>query len=259
MISTFSKGMPIRNLKRFFCSSTSLDSSSKIIDCLIISKKCEEKSKEVISKFRKPPKISVFYDPLHFPSRSYIKIKEKKIIEAGCFFKKISIDKIFDQLQLEEEIKIEILKTDFLFLQYPFGNKFNYQRALDLVPIQKDLDGLTTQNFGLASSNNENILPCTTTGILEILSNLKINLKSTYVVIMGDSNIVGRPTYLALRNRGATCLHVDKNTPNIEKITNLADVLIVAIGCPKFIKKHHIKEGAIILDVGINRGENGEI
>ena len=123
----------------------------------------------------------------------------------------------------------------------------------------KDVDAFTSKNIGDLFKGDANFLPCTPAGILEILKHENINLARKHCVIIGRSNIVGKPLALLLIQNDATVTVCHSKTKNLEEICKLADIVICAVGKEKFLKKEMVKPGAVVIDVGINRDENGKL
>ena len=144
-------------------------------------------------------------------------------------------------------------EIDGILIQSPLPTIFNEDKIISYVDPKKDVDGFGINNLGALLSNNELIIAATPLGILKMLEHENVSLEGKNAVVVGSSRIVGRPMAALLLNRGATVTICNNKTKNLKEITSRADILIVAIGQAKFIASDFIKEGAIVIDVGINR------
>ena len=145
-------------------------------------------------------------------------------------------------------------------LQLPLPKGFNERRLLDCIEAEVDTDCLTTQALGeFYCSNNPDIAPCTAQGIIDLLEFYNIPIEGKHAVVVGRSNIVGKPVAYLLTCKDATVTVCHSKTPNLSEYTRQADILVVAIGKPKYITADMVKDGAVVVDVGINRDENGKL
>ena len=144
-----------------------------------------------------------------------------------------------------------------ILVQLPLPKQINSQRVLQTIDPKKDVDGFHPENVGLLSIGRPRFVPCTPKGIMRILSHYNIDLKGKHVVVVGRSNIVGRPisilTSLKQEGSNGTTTICHSGTPDISQFTKSADVIIVALGAPQFLTGEMLKDGAIVIDVGINR------
>ena len=213
------------------------------------------------SKFNRIPGLAVVQVGNVAASSVYVKAKTKAAKEVGI--------NVFDH-HLEETTKqgdlINLINAlndnkdvDGILVQLPLPNTINEDEILNSIKPEKDADGFHPLNVGklsISTTNNENLLiPCTPYGCLLLLRELNINLVGKNAVVIGRSNIVGKPMAQLLLKESCTVTIVHSKTLDIENICKKADILIAAIGKPEFIKKDWVKEGAIIIDVGINRVE----
>ncbi len=151
------------------------------------------------------------------------------------------------------------IRTHGIMVQLPAPKRFNIEKVLESVDPKKDVDGLTSINIKHLLNNNETFVPATTRGIVTLLETYKIGFTGTKVVIVGRSPLVGRPTALALLNRGATVTVCHSNTRNLEKETRRADILITAVGRPGLIGRKNVSKNQVVIDVGINITKNKKI
>ena len=198
-------------------------------------------------------------------SKIYINMKTKKFQSLGMKTQtfKLSID--CSQTELIQVI--ENINNDSSFhgilVQLPLPNHIDSNSIINSIRPEKDVDGFHPVNAGLLSIGTPRFIPCTPKGIMKILEYYKVNLRGKHVVVLGRSNIVGRPMSIltSLKTKGAnsTTTICHSGSSNIEKFTKIADIVIVALGVPNYLTKDMIKKDAILIDVGINRvNDNSE-
>lgn len=216
--------------------------------------------KKEISLLERKPGIAVIQIGDDTASNVYINSKEKCANELGCNFKHIK----FDENTSEEDIlkKIDDLNNDSnidgILVQMPISKHLNSSIIQNRIVYTKDIDGLTDINAGLLVHNKDSFIPCTPKGIMEILRYYNIEVKGKHVVIVGRSELVGRPLMSLMLNSNATVTICHSYTHDLKSITKKADILVVAVGKKNMIDSSMIKEGCIVIDVGINR-ENGRL
>lgn len=233
----------------------------KLIDGRKQANDIKEKLKKEISTLKEQgviPGLAIIlvgHDPA---SEIYVKNKIKTCDELGIctllyrFTEESSEKEIIAQIKdLNEDDGI-----DGILIQSPLPAIFNEDKIISYVDPKKDVDGFGINNLGALLSNNELIIAATPLGILKMLENESVSLEGKNVVVVGASRIVGRPMATLLLNRGATVTICHNKTKNLKGITSNADILIVAIGQAKFITSDFVKEGAVVIDVGINRIDN---
>ena len=188
-------------------------------------------------------------------NEAYIKNKENTAKRLGCNFTHIK----FKEDVLEEDIlnKIDELNVDKnidgILIQMPISKHLNTSLIQNRVIANKDIDGLTDVNAGLLVHNKTCHIPCTPKGIFEMLNYYNIDLKGKHVVVVGRSELVGKPLLNLMLNNNATVTVCHSYTSNLKSITTLADILIVAVGKERMITSDMVKDGAVVIDVGINR------
>src|SRR3989344_159967 len=149
--------------------------------------------------------------------------------------------------------------TRGIMVQLPVPQKINIEKVLEVIDPRKDVDGLTAVNTKHLFDNHPAFIPATARGIVTLLDTSKIKMAGAKVVIVSQSVLVGRPTMLALLNRGATVTICHKDTRNLEKETRQADILITAVGKPKLITAKHVSKNQVVIDIGITVVKNGKI
>ena len=201
------------------------------------------------------PKLSVIIANDEASSRSYVKNKKKVCEEIGILYE----DYFFEEdVQTEELLNfISKLNEDKsqtgILVQLPLYKHLNDKEILNSISPKKDVDGFNINNMGNLFIGNNCIVPCTPKGIMTILESIGESFIGKHAVIVGRSNIVGKPLAQLLINKNCTVTVCHSKTKDLSKYTKEADILIVATGVPNTIIKNMVKEGAIVIDVGINR------
>ena len=192
-------------------------------------------------------------------SQIYVRTKAKKFKQLNLLTESFPLNSETserDLLTLIHELN-QNNKFHGILVQLPLPNHINSQKIIEAIDPIKDVDGFNPENAGLLSIGNPRFIPCTPKGIIRILTHYSIDLKGKHVVVVGRSNIVGRPISIltSLKQKGAngTTTICHSGTPNISDFTKLADVVIVALGVPNFLTGEMIKDGTVVIDVGINR------
>lgn len=195
-------------------------------------------------------------------SQVYVRSKSRKFNKLELFSETITLPSDTTESELISTIK-ELnndVKFHGILVQSPLPKHLNYQKILLEVAPQKDVDGFHPVNVGKLALGNPQFIPCTPKGVIRILEHYKIKLGGKQVVVVGRSNIVGRPlsilTSLKTDSANATTTICHSGTSNIPAIAKQADVLIAAIGVPEIIDNTYVKQGAVVIDVGINRVEH---
>ena len=215
----------------------------------------KEELKKEVSKITPKPSLVVIQVGDDPASNIYVNSKAKLALEIGYEFCHVK----FNSDVTEEEIitKIEEInendKINGVIVQLPIPKHLNANKIINKIDPIKDIDGLTELNAGKLLTGDASLVSCTPKGIITLLKHYNIELQGKHVVIVGRSNLVGKPLIGLCLNENATVTICHSKTKNLEEITKTADILIVAIGKSKFINEKYVKEGSIIVDVGINR------
>ncbi len=233
-----------------------------IIDGKLVSNTIKENIKEevskIIEKYGKAPTLAVVLVGSNPASLIYVRNKIKACNKVGIN----SIQVILDEKVSEEEIKKEIIKlannpdVNGILVQLPLPNEINKESIIELIPEDKDVDGLTKKNVAKLVLNEGGIIPCTPSGVVDLLKYYNIETSGKRVAIIGRSMLVGKPLSLLLTNLDATVTLCHSKTKNIEEITKNSDIIVCALGKPRFLKDNMVSKNAIIIDVGINRIED---
>ena len=245
---------------------------TKVIDGKLIANKLKYDLKNEIiqlkQKYNKVPGLAVVQVGNVAASSVYVNAKTKSANEVGINV----IDHHLDDNVTEDEL-INLIKklnthneVDGILVQLPLPKHVDEQIILDTIHPSKDADGFHPLNVGKLSisSKNENnlLIPCTPLGCILMLKSLNLELKGKNAIIIGRSNIVGKPMAQLLLKESCTVTIAHSKTENLEKICSTADILVAAVGKPEIVKENWVKENAIVIDVGINRIQkkiNGEI
>ncbi len=146
-----------------------------------------------------------------------------------------------------------------ILVQLPLPKHMDENKVIDAISPYKDVDGFHLMNVGALSTGQKGFVSCTPYGIIELLKRSNIDIAGKHCVVIGRSNIVGKPMSMLLLRENGTVTIVHSKTKNMKEITKQADILVVAIGKPKFVDDTFVKEGAVVIDVGINRGDDNKI
>ena len=194
-------------------------------------------------------------------SLSYVRGKKKAAEAMGIRFQLDHFDASFSEQELLEVIDQYNQNNDFhgILVQLPLPDHISEQAVIERISPDKDVDGFHPLNVGKMLLGEDTFLPCTPAGIVELLKKTEIDLSGKEVVVVGRSNIVGKPVGQLLLNENATVTYCHSRTADITAHTKKADILIVAVGKANFIKADQIKEGAVVIDVGVNRLDNGKL
>ena len=223
--------------------------------------------REYISKEKdkagRAPRLAVILVGEDPASQVYVRNKENACADAGI--DTVSYRKPADIPQRELEAFIAGLNADpdidGILLQLPLPKGLDEQPCINAISPEKDVDGLTVANQGRTAMNIPGLRPCTPAGVLALMDHYGISVSGKKAVVLGRSILVGRPIALMLGAKGydATVTMCHSRTPDLAAVCREADILIAAIGKPRFVTADMVKPGAVIIDVGINRGEDGKL
>ena len=232
----------------------------KIIDGKQIRNEIIEELKKEVKHYMIKPCLAVIQIGDDPASNTYIKAKEKACNETGIYFKHIKFNETTKEIEVINKI-LELNNDEYvhgILLQLPLPEGFNSDKLINYIARNKDVDGLTDINIGKLYNNKSGLVSCTPLGIMKLLEHENIDVAGKNVTIVGRSNLVGKPLAGLLLNKDATVTICHSKTENLKEHTKKADILIVAVGKKHLIKENMIKEGAIIIDVGINK-EDGKL
>ena len=235
-----------------------------IIDGKEVARKTREKLKNEVQNLKKRgiiPKLTVIMVGDNTASRVYVRNKSKACNEVGVEYEEFFLDSNISQKELLDLIKkLNDDKTvNGILLQSPLPQHLDINEAFRTIDYRKDVDGFHPMNVGKLVLGQDTFVSCTPYGIMRLFEEYNIELCGKNVVILGRSNIVGKPLVQCCLNNNATVTICHSKTKDIKEVTKNADVLVVAIGKPHFLEANMVKDGAIIVDVGINRIDTGKI
>ncbi|PGM09003.1 bifunctional methylenetetrahydrofolate dehydrogenase/methenyltetrahydrofolate cyclohydrolase FolD [Bacillus thuringiensis] len=194
-------------------------------------------------------------------SRSYVKGKEKGCEQVGIYSELIELPETITEERLLAEI--DRLNGDDringILVQLPLPKHIEEKAIIERISPEKDVDGFHPISVGRMMTGQDTFLPCTPHGIVELVKETNLDISGKHVVVIGRSNIVGKPVGQLFLNENATVTYCHSKTQNMKELSKLADILIVAVGRPKMITADYIKEGAVVIDVGVNRLETGKL
>lgn len=207
------------------------------------------------------PGLAVILVGNNHASRTYVTNKEKTCRDLGMHSVLIELPEMATQEELLT--KIEELNGDpaihGILVQLPLPKHIDETRVIESISPLKDVDGFHPINIGRMMTGQDAFLPCTPYGIMVLLEEMGISVAGKHVVVVGRSNIVGKPVGQLFLNQHATVTYCHSKTSDLQFHTTQADILVAAVGIANFIKADHVKEGAVVIDVGINRNEAGKL
>lgn len=222
----------------------------------VILEKIKEEHNQLKEKYGKQAGLAVVIVGNNPASQVYVRNKMKACENVGFYSENIELDENISEEELLQEID-KLNKNDRIngiLVQLPLPLHINELKIIDSISPEKDVDGFHVANIGkMVIGDETGFLSCTPYGIMQLLEEYKIEIAGKDAVIIGRSNIVGKPMALMLIQKGATVQVCNSRTKDLRKKLNDADIIIVAAGVPKLLKKEDVKEGAVVIDVGINR------
>ena len=236
----------------------------QLIDGKKLAKKIREELKEEVEELNKKgivPKLAVIMVGNDKASSVYVKNKSKACDEIGIKYEEFLKDENITQEELIGLIQKLNNRKDIngILLQSPIPKKLDIREEFNCIDDNKDVDGFNPVNVGKLSIGEDCFISCTPYGVIKMLEAYNIDVEGKQAVIIGRSNIVGKPLIQCLLNKNATVTVCHSKTQNLKEITKQADILVAALGKTKFIKEDMVKEGAVVIDVGINRTEEGKL
>ena len=237
---------------------------AKIIDGKAISAEIKEELKGKVAEYKKQgveitlAVVKVGNDPA---SAVYVRNKEKACEYVGITSRTLALP---EETTEEELLKVvndlnEDKAVNGILVQLPLPKHIDESKVLLAIDSNKDVDGFHPVNVGKMVIGEETFLPCTPAGIIEMLKRTNVEISGKECVVIGRSNIVGKPMSMLMLKENATVTIAHSRTKDLKEVTKRADILIAAIGKAKFVTADYVKEGAVIIDVGMDRDENGKL
>ncbi|EAF4546547.1 bifunctional methylenetetrahydrofolate dehydrogenase/methenyltetrahydrofolate cyclohydrolase FolD [Listeria monocytogenes serotype 1/2a] len=236
----------------------------EIIDGKKLAKEIQEKvTREVaeLVKDGKQPGLAVVLVGDNQASRTYVRNKQKRTEEAGMKSVLIELPENVTEeklLSVVEELN-EDKTIHGILVQLPLPEHISEEKVIDTISFDKDVDGFHPVNVGNLFIGKDSFVPCTPAGIIELIKSTGTQIEGKRAVVIGRSNIVGKPVAQLLLNENATVTIAHSRTKDLPQVAKEADILVVATGLAKFVKKDYIKPGAIVIDVGMDRDENNKL
>ncbi|WNZ88805.1 bifunctional methylenetetrahydrofolate dehydrogenase/methenyltetrahydrofolate cyclohydrolase [Streptococcus iniae] len=236
-----------------------------IIDGKALAQKMQASLAEKVTDMKKEygivPGLVVILVGDNTASQVYVRNKEKSALVAGFKSETIRLSESTSQEELIAIIRQYNLDETIhgILVQLPLPQHINDKKIILEIDPKKDVDGFHPMNTGHLWSGRSQMVPCTPAGIMEMFREYSIDLEGKDAVIIGRSNIVGKPMAQLLLDKNATVTLAHSRTRHLEKIARRADILIVAIGQGHFVTKEFVKDGAVVIDVGMNRDDNGKL
>ncbi|EAD5530704.1 bifunctional methylenetetrahydrofolate dehydrogenase/methenyltetrahydrofolate cyclohydrolase FolD [Listeria monocytogenes] len=236
----------------------------EIIDGKKLAKEIQEKvTREVaeLVKEGKQPGLAVVLVGDNQASRTYVRNKQKRTEEAGMKSVLIELpENVTEEKLLSVVEKLNEDKTIHgILVQLPLPEHISEEKVIDTISFDKDVDGFHPVNVGNLFIGKDSFVPCTPAGIIELIKSTGTQIEGKRAVVIGRSNIVGKPVAQLLLNENATVTIAHSRTKDLPQVAKEADILVVATGLAKFVKKDYIKPGAIVIDVGMDRDENNKL
>lgn len=235
-----------------------------IIDGKKISGEIKDELKEKVAVYKQAGKeitlavIQVGHDPA---STVYVGNKKKACEYIGIHSLAYELEETVTQQELLDLIVSLNEREDVngILVQLPLPKHIDEDLVIQTISPEKDVDGFHPQSVGALSIGQEGFVSCTPAGIIQLLKRSNIEIAGKECVVIGRSNIVGKPISLLLLRENGTVTICHSRTKDLKEVTKRADILVVAIGKPKFVTKEYVKEGAVVIDVGIHRNENNKL
>lgn len=233
----------------------------KLLDGKIVKKTVLAELKEKVSKEKRPLGLVVIQVGEDPASVVYVRQKAKMAEKVGFNFNHIKLDSSVSEEELLNKIDEfnNDDNVDGILVQMPIPKHLNPKTIQNAISPLKDVDGLTDINMGKLMHNEEALVPCTPLGIMDLLKHYGIEVAGKRVVVVGRSDLVGKPMLALMINADATVTLCHSKTKDMSKITKKADILIAAVGKANFIKAEDIRNGCVVIDVGINRMSDGSL
>jgi len=238
--------------------------TAKILDGKMVSNRIKPELKTEVDKMRanhKVPGLAVVIVGNDPASRVYVNSKKKACAEIGIYSEEYALPEETTQKELIDLVKRLNEKEDIhgILVQLPLPKHLNEEEVIYAIKPEKDVDAFHPINVGKIMIGNYDFLPCTPAGVMELIKESGMDIVGKECVVVGRSNIVGKPQAMLLLHQHGTVTICHSRTKNLKEVCKRADILIAAVGKPRFITANMVKPGAVVIDVGINRLENGKL
>ena len=231
-----------------------------VIDGKKISEEIRSELQQSIKYEMLKPSIAVIQVGDNKASNTYVKMKEKACDDVGIYFRHFKFEEGDSELSIINKIK-ELNNDEYVngvIIQLPLPDGYNEKRLVNTIINSKDVDGLTDINTGRLVSGRKTLVPCTAAAVIELLKRSNVEISGKHVVLVGRGKLTCRPLIQLFLNEDATVTVCHSKTKDLENFTKTADILVTAVGINNIIKEDMVKDGAVVIDVGINY-ETGKI
>ena len=238
---------------------------AKIIDGRVVSANVKARIKkeveEICTTGKRAPGLAVVIVGDDSASRVYVNNKKKACAEVGFYSEEYALPAETSEDELIALVKDLNTREDIdgILVQLPLPKHINEKAVIETISPDKDVDAFHVQNVGKIMIGDYSFLPCTPAGVMELIKSEGIDLNGKECVVIGRSNIVGKPMAMLLLHANATVTICHSRTRDLKEVCRSADVLVVAIGKAKFVTADMVKDGAVVIDVGMDRDENGKL
>ena len=235
-----------------------------IIDGKLVAARLREEIRSETEKIKsagRAPGLAVILVGEDPASQVYVSNKEKACAEVGFYSEKYLLPENTEEKELIALIKRlnSDVNIDGILVQSPVPKHINYENIVDAIDPSKDVDAFSPVNVGRIMIGNYSLAPCTPAGVMELIASTGTDVSGKNCVVIGRSNIVGKPMAMLLMHANGTVTVCHSKTKDLKNITRTADILVSSVGKPKFVTADMVKPGAIVIDVGMNRDENGKL
>ena len=237
---------------------------TQIIDGKLVSRQVRERVAQETEQLKEKgvtPGLAVIIVGDDPASQVYVRNKEKACVEVGFYSEKFALPESTTQQELNELVT-ELNKNDKIngiLCQLPLPEHLDDKEVINLIDPIKDVDAFHPVNVGAIMIGDYSFLPCTPAGVMELIRSTGVDITGKKAVVIGRSNIVGKPMAMLLLHENATVEITHSRTVDLAEVTKTADILVAAIGKAKFVTADMVKDGAVVIDVGMNRDENGKL
>ncbi|MEG0473429.1 MAG: bifunctional methylenetetrahydrofolate dehydrogenase/methenyltetrahydrofolate cyclohydrolase FolD [Solibacillus sp.] len=216
---------------------------------------------EALKKQGLTPGLAVILVGENPASKTYVTNKQKSCEQIGMYSELIKLPEDTTEENLLDQIRTLNERQDIhgILVQLPLPKHINEDEVIATISPEKDVDGFSPVSVGKMMLGQDTYLPCTPYGVMKLLEYSGIEVAGKHAVIVGRSHIVGKPMGQLLLQKDATVTYTHSKTPDLPSFTKQADIIIAAVGRANFITREHVKEGAVVIDVGINRDENNKL
>ncbi len=233
----------------------------ELMDGKALASELRAELKEKIEKMRRKPGLAVVIVGEDPASRIYVRNKIKACAELGIRSYAYELPATASQSEVENLLDelAQASEIDGVLLQLPLPKGLNGEAAASHIPFEKDVDGFSATNLGLLMQGKQTVAACTPSGVMKLLEKAGVRISGKHAVVLGRSETVGKPMAMLLLNANATVTVCHSKTQNIAEICRSADILVSAVGRASFVTADMVKEGAVVVDIGMNRDENGKL